>query len=114
MSEANGSLPTWTSRRILALWLAWFGLVAALAVLNVRRQLQRQAAPSVSAESPGGPAGGKQRLKVLPEQHTDFVYSVIVDTRTLLKTFLVLLGPPGILTAVWLYARRRRQPGPPT
>jgi hypothetical protein len=100
-------LATWTSRRILALWLAWFGLLTALAVLNVPRQWQRQAAPSVSVESLGGPVGVRQRLKVLPEQHTDFVYSVIVDTGALLKTFLVLLGPPGILTAVWLYARRR-------
>jgi hypothetical protein len=107
-------LATWTSRRILTLWLAWFGLLAALAGLNVRRQWQRQAPASVSAESPGVVTGGSEHLKVLPQQHTDFVYSVVVDNGALLKAVLVLLGPPGILTAAWLYARRRWQPGPPT
>ena len=43
----------WTSRKILALWLAWFCLLAALVVLNARRQLQRQAPAGVPAESPG-------------------------------------------------------------
>jgi hypothetical protein len=103
-----------TTWRILALWLAWFGLLAALAGLSVRRQWQRQPPASVSAESPGVATGGSKRLKVLPQQHTDFVYSVVVDKGALLKAVLVLLGPPGILTAVWLYARRRYQPGPPT
>jgi hypothetical protein len=107
-------LATWTSRRILTLWLAWFGLLAALAGLNVRRQWQRQAPASVSAESPGVVTGGSEHLKVLPQQHTDFLYSVVVDNGALLKAVLVLLGPPGILTAAWLYARRRWQPGPPT
>jgi hypothetical protein len=107
-------LATSTSQRILALWLAWFGLLAALVLLNVRRQWQRQAPAGVSAESPGVATGGSTRLKVLPQQHTDFVYSVVVDNGALLKAVLVLLGPPGLLTAVWLYARRRRQPGPPT
>jgi hypothetical protein len=107
-------LATSTSRRILTLWLAWFGLLAALVVLNVRRQWQRQAPASVSAESPGVATGGSKRLKVLPQQHTDFVYSVVVDNSALLKAVLVLPGPPGFLTAVWLYVRRRWQPGPPT
>ena len=107
-------LDSWTSRRILAIWLAWFGLLAALVVLKVWRQWQRQATARVSAESPGVATGESGRLKVLPEQHTDFVYSVVVDNGALLKTVLLLLGPPGILTAVWLYARRRWEPGPPT
>jgi hypothetical protein len=81
-------LDTRTSRRILALWLAWFGLLAALIGLKARREWQRRAS-----------AG--------PEQHTDLVYSVVVDKRTLLKTILAVVGPPGILTWVWLYLRRR-------
>jgi hypothetical protein len=107
-------LATSTSQRILALWLAWFGLLAALVLLNVRRQWQRQAPATVSAESPGVATGGSNRLEVLPQQHTDFVYSVVVDNRALLNAVLMLLGPPGLLTAVWLYTRRRREPGPPT
>lgn len=103
-----------TSRRILALWLAWFGLVAALFVLDVRREWQRLASARVSAKSSGVGTGESKRLEVLPEQHTDFVYSVVVDNRTLLKTVLLLLAPPGTLTAVWLYVRRRWEPGPPT
>jgi hypothetical protein len=107
-------LATSTGQRILPLWLAWFGLLAALVLLNVRRQWQRQAPASVSAESPGVVTGGGKRLKILPQQHTDFVYSVVLDNGTLLKAVLLLLGPPGLLTAVWLYTRRRRPPGPPT
>jgi hypothetical protein len=107
-------LYTWTSRRILALWLAWFGLLAALAVLTVRRQWQRQASASMSPEWPGVATWQRKRLEVLPEQHTDFVYSVVVDNGALLKTILVLVGPPGLVTAIWLYVRRRWQPGPPT
>jgi hypothetical protein len=105
---------TTTTRRILALWLAWFGLLVALVVLNVRRQWQRQASASAPAESPGVATGKSKRLKVLPEQHTDFVYSVVIEKTTLVKAVLMLVGPPGILTAVWLYVRRRWEPGPPT
>jgi hypothetical protein len=109
-----GPLRTSTGRRILALWLGWFCLLAALLVLNVRRQWQRQAPASVSAESPGVGTGGGKHLEVLPQQHTDFVYSVVLDNGAALKAVLVLLGPPGLLTAVWLYVRRRWQPRPPT
>jgi hypothetical protein len=104
---------TWTSRRILALWLAWFGLLAALLLLNVRRQWHRQAAASARAESPAVASGQSKRLKGVPEQHTDFVYSVVVDNTALLEAVLLLVGPPGIPTAVWLYVRRLRRPGPP-
>ena len=106
-------LDTRTSQRILALWLAWFGLLAALVVVNVRREWQRQAPARVSAES-GVATGESKSLKALPEQHTDFVYSVIVDNEGLLKMVLVLVGPPAILTAIWLYLRGRWEPGPPT
>jgi|1185.fasta_scaffold695207_2 hypothetical protein len=109
-----GPLDSRTTWRILALWLAWFGLLATLVVLNLHREWQRQASARVSVESPGLGAGESNRLKVLPNEHTDFVYSVVVDNEALLKTVLLLLGPPGILTAVWLYVRRRWEPGPPT
>jgi hypothetical protein len=107
-------LATWISRRILALWLAWFGLLAAVVVLNVRRQWQRQTSASAPAESQPIATKESTRLTVLPEQHTDFVYSVVIDNAALVKAILVLVGPPGILTAVWLLLRRRREPGPPT
>jgi len=55
------------------------------------------------------PNGVSQRIE-LPEQHTDLVYSVVLDQRTLVKAVLLLLGPPGVLTAVWLYTRRRSEP----
>ena len=108
-----GRLATCTTRRVLALWLAWFGLLVFIVLLDVRHQWQSQVSAVVSAESAGVATGESKRLKVLPEQHTDFVYSVVVDNVALLKTVLVLLGPPGILTAVWLYARHRWHPGPP-
>jgi hypothetical protein len=121
-------LATWSSRQVLALWLAWVSLLVCLGMLDVRRQWQSQApAPGsgmtdsivdsvvrMAAESAAMATGQRKRLQVLPEQHTDFVYSVVVDDIALLKTVLALLGPPGILTALWLYARHRRQPGPAT
>ena len=109
-------LATWSSRRILALWLAWCGVLLCLYVLQVRhvvrQQSQSQASPIVPRESASAGAEPGQRLPVLPEQHTDFVYSIVLDTKVVLKTLLVLVGPPGILTAVWLYARQRWHPGP--
>ena len=115
-------LATWSSRQVLALWLAWVSLLVCLGMLDVRRQWQSQApAPGsevtdsivdsvvrMAAESAAMATGQRKRLQVLPEQHTDFVYSVVVDDIALLKTVLALLGPPGILTALWLYARHRR------
>jgi hypothetical protein len=93
-------LATWSNRRVQALWLAWFGLVGCLVMVKLWRQWQRQAPAPVSA--------------VLPEQHTDYVYSVVFDDVALLKTALLLLGPPAILTALWLYLRHGSHRGPPT
>jgi hypothetical protein len=110
-----GRLATWSSRGLLALWLAWFGLLFGLFILHVRhvhRQWQSQPSPVVSAESASVALPPGQRLTVLPEQHTDFVYSLVLDTKTLLKTLLILVGPPGIATALW-YAQQRRHRGPP-
>ena len=89
-------LAAWSPRRIQLLWLAWFGLLAGLFVLDVWRQWQRE------------------KLAAPPEQHTDLVYSVVADDVAVLKTVMILFGPPGILTALWLYARHRRHPEPPT
>ena len=100
-------LATWSSRRVSALWLAWFGLLSCLVVLNVWRQWRDRAPAAVAT-------GENKRLAVLPEQHTDLVYSVVVDDIPLLKWILLLVCPPGILTAVWLYARHRWHPGSPT
>src|SRR6476620_3676631 len=100
-------LATWSSSRVLTLWLTWFGLLLSLFVLHVRqvrRQSQSQAAPIVSAESASMAAEPGQRRTVLPEQHTDFVYSIVLDPEALPKTLWLLVGPPGIVTAVWLYA----------
>ena len=111
-----GRLAAWSGRKILALWAAWFGLLSGLFVLHVRqvrRQLQSEASPVVPAESGPRSAELGQRPSGLPEQHTDLVYSVVFDTKALLKEILVLVGPPGIATALWVYARRRRDPEPP-
>ena len=118
-------LATWSRQRVQVLWVAWFGLLVGLVVLDVRRQWHRQGPAAVSAVAdsvgqsvirvaPDSAAMASQPLQALPGQHTDFVYSVVADDVALLKTVLILIGPPGILTAVWLYARHRWHPGPPT
>ena len=111
-----GGPATWSSQRVGALWLAWFGLLGCLLVLNVWRQWRDRAPPAVSEalDSAAVATGENKPLQVLPEQHTDFVYSVVVDDVAMLNWIFVLVGPPGILTAVWLYTRHRRRPGPPT
>lgn len=94
-------LATWSNRRLQALWLAWVGLVVCLVVVKLWRQWQRPAPAPISA---------------VPDSivHTDFVYSVVVDDVALLKTVLLLLGPPGLLTALWLYLRHGSHSVPPT
>jgi hypothetical protein len=123
-----GRLATWSSRRVQAVWLAWFGLLVGLVVLDVWQLWQRQAPAAVSVvfdsvrdsvmrvapESTAMATGQNKPLQALPEQHTDIVYSVVADDVALLKTVLILIGPPGILTALWLYTRHRWHPGPPT
>jgi hypothetical protein len=89
-------LANWSRGRIQVLWLAWFGLLVGFVVLDVWRQWQRQ------------------KLEAPPEQHTDLVYSVVADDVDLFKTVLIIIGPPGLLTAIWLYARHRWQPKPST
>ena len=114
-------LAAWSSQLVLALWLVWFGLVLGSVGLRIQREVHRQ----ISAASPQGlesipeslpaktnpaasePALQRGRLKSLPEQHTDFVYSVTPTTTGSLKAIIVLCGPPGLLTLLWLEARRR-------
>lgn len=123
-----GGLATWSNRRLQALWLAWVGLLVCLVVVKLWRQWQRPAPAPISAvpdslvdsvwrmtaDSAAVTTPHGNRLQVLPEQHTDFVYSVVVDDVALLKTVLLLLGPPGLLTALWLYLRHSSHRGPPT
>jgi hypothetical protein len=117
-------LATWSARLVLGMWLAWFGLLLGLVALSVVRQWQRQlrAAELAQPDSSGRPVADSapavlsrgKRLQAPPEQHTDYVYSVVSDEVDLLKTGLVLFGPPGLLTVLWLYVRRRRHPEDPT
>jgi hypothetical protein len=104
-------LATWSRRRIQVLWLAWFGLLAGLFVLDVWRQWQRHR--SAAPESAAMANRGTKPLGALPEQHTDLVYSVVADDVALLKTVLIIIGPPGLLTVLWLYVRHRWRPRPP-
>jgi hypothetical protein len=122
------SLAAWSNRRLQALWLACVGLLVCLVVVKLWHQWQRQPPAPISevpdsivdsvwrmtAESAAVTAPQGNRLQVLPEQHTDFVYSVVVDDVALLKTVLLLLGPPGLLTALWLYMRHGSGRRPPT
>jgi hypothetical protein len=116
-------LAAWSGRLVLGLWLAWFGLLVGLVALTLRREWRRQVgAELVLPDSIASPAADSapavvsqgQPLQTRPEQHTDFVYSVVTHEIDLLRTGLVLFGPPGLLTVVWLRARRRRHPEAPS
>jgi hypothetical protein len=117
-------LAAWSGQLVLGSWLAWFALQVGFVVLSVRRlwQSQVRAAVLVLPHSTARPAADSapavvskgKRLQAPPEQHTDLVYSVVSDEVGLLKTGLVLFGPPGLLTVLWLYARHRRHPQGPT
>jgi hypothetical protein len=115
---------SWSLATISLVWLAWFALIVGVLAFNVRRQWQasvRGKTPASPAEALGfdtaGAASNTARppaVKYLPEQHTDFVYSVVLDRVTILKFAVLFIGPPGLLTAAWLYGRRNRHPGRPT
>src|SRR4051812_22292117 len=103
--------------------MAWFGILACVFAFKVGRQWQRAAPAGVPESTPASvksqtaepapTAAEHARLQYLPEQHTDYVYSVVPGDVTL-KDLLVLIGPPGLLTFAWVYARRRRHPRAPT
>ena len=114
-------LAAWSGQRILAVWLGWFGLLVGLLVFQLQRQIHydRMAVSqqpgaitdSGSHQTRMSPSRGdppRPHLELLPEQHTDFVYSVVPEAGETTEAALVLLAPPGLLTALWLYARRRR------
>jgi hypothetical protein len=98
-------LATWSGQRVLALWLAWFALLACVTALYVQSQRRSHAAVAIQpVPDPGS----------MSEQHTDLVFSVVGDPTVLrLEALLLLLGPPGFLTVLWLYARHRRRRMPP-
>jgi hypothetical protein len=98
-------LAAWSGQRVLALWLVWFGLLLGVEALRVQREYHR--APATTNPADSGPGPERRRLKYLPEQHTDFVYSVVITPESSLRPALLLLGPPGLITLLWLYARRR-------
>ena len=117
-------LTCWSLAQISLVWLAWFALIVGVLAFDLRRHWQasvegqRLASP---AEALGfdtaGSASNTARpstVRHLPEQHTDFVYSVVLDRVTILKFAILFIGPPGLLTAAWLYRRRPRHPGRPT
>jgi hypothetical protein len=93
-------LVTWSGQRVFTLWLVWFALLASAFALYIRSERSSQA-PVAAQRTPD------------VEQHTDLVISVVGNPTVLrLKALLLLLGPPGLLTVLWLYARQRRHRAP--
>jgi hypothetical protein len=93
-------LADWSGRRVLALWLVWFVLLASIVTLYLRSRWRSQSPAVTQNVSDLGPVA---------EQHTDVVVSVVGNPAVLrLEALLLLLGPPAFLTALWLYARHRR------
>ena len=113
-------LASWSLARVVGAWLAWFGLIVAALAFDVMRHWQTSAPAQrpESAVEPGGPdtfgTANTARQQTLPEQHTDFVYSFVIDRVILLRWAVVVLGPPTLLTAAWLYSRRSPRPDHPT
>jgi hypothetical protein len=98
-------LAAWSGRRVLALWLVWFVLLASIVALYLGSQRRIRAPVATRTVSDLGPVA---------EQHTDVVVSVVGNPTVLrLEALVLLLGPPGFLTALWLYARQRPGRMPP-
>jgi uncharacterized membrane protein YedE/YeeE len=98
-------LATWSGRRVLALWLVWFALLASIIALYLRSQWRSQSPVAIEQAPDLGPVA---------EQHTDVIVSVVGNATVLrLEAALLLLGPPGFLTVLWLYARHGRHRVPP-
>ena len=110
-------LASWSLDRVVGAWLAWFGLIVAALAFDVMRHWQTSAPAQrpVSAAEPGKldtvGAAKTAREPTVPEQHTDFVYSIVVDRMMLLKLAILVIGPPTLLTALWLYSHRSMHPG---
>jgi hypothetical protein len=98
-------LATWSGQRVLTLWFVWVALLVSLFALYVRSERSSRA-PVTTEDLPD--------LRPGVEQHTDVVISVVGNPTVLrLEAALLLLGPPGLLTLLWLYARYRRHRVPP-
>ena len=61
-------LATWSGRRVMALWLVWFVLLASIVALYLGSQWRNQAPSAVQNVGDLGPVA---------EQHTDVVVSVV-------------------------------------
>jgi hypothetical protein len=97
-------LAAWSGQRVLVLWVVWFALLASLFALYVQSQRRSQAAVAIHPVPDRGS---------MSEQHTDLVFSVVGDPTVLrLEATLLVLGPPGLLTILWLYARHRARVRP--
>jgi hypothetical protein len=119
--EPMRRLAAWPGHRIFLVWLGWFGLLVGLMLFQLARQIhhyrmtvsqQPQTITDSGSSRPAPRNDSRGHLELLPEQHTDFVYSVVVEPGESTKAGLVLLVPPGLLTALWVYARRRTPKSP--
>ena len=85
------SIREWSGWRIAAVWLAWPALLLAVAAAATALVVWR-------------PAPGVMRVRAqLPPQLSDV--SGRVDS--VLAAALLLLGPPALLTGLWLWRRAR-------
>ncbi len=98
-------LAAWSGRRVLALWLVWFALLASIVALYLGSQWRNREPVATQTVSD---------LQPVAEQHTDVIVSVMGNPTVLrLEALLLLVGPPGLLTVLWLYALQRRHRTPP-
>jgi hypothetical protein len=84
------SLRHWSPLRIAAIWLAWPFVLACIGVVLIIIAIRNE------------PHAIPGRV-MLPVQWSDI--SVEVDNAWMAG--LALLGPPALLTAIWLWRRRR-------
>lgn len=90
------SLREWSVWRIVAVWLGWPVLLAALGLAAIFIAIWR-----TSTSLPPGAAA-------LPRQGGDFVVVLPPGPAVL----LLVLAPPALVTAAWLWQRRGRGAGP--
>lgn len=84
----------WTGWRVTAAWVLWFVLACGGALVAVVMYARTHVAPAPSTTGhAAGPLIGPS-------------YRIALDGWLVLG---VLLGPPALLTATWLWQRRQRQ-----
>ena len=88
------NLREWTGWRVAAAWVLWFVLAlgGALGAAIAYARIHEPPAPSGTRQGAGPTIGPS--------------YSLALDGRFVLG---VLLGPPALLTAVWLWQRVQRR-----